>query len=114
MSCKGCRKAKRCLDAGRVDGCELYIGKDDMRECYICGSVRGIQEHHCVSGSNRKNADKYGLMVDLCVECHLNGSMAVHKCHESQLKLIRKAEMVFLGRGHTLDEWMAIFHKNWL
>lgn len=114
MSCEGCRKARKCKDYNKVDGCELYIGKDDYRECYICGGTWGIQEHHCISGSNRKNADRWGLTVDLCAECHINGRKSAHKCHETQLMLMQKAQRVFLNRGHTMDEWMEIFHKNWL
>ena len=39
--------------------------------CYLCGCNRGYQKHHCWHGTaNRKMADKEGLWVWLCNDCH--------------------------------------------
>ena len=114
MSCVGCRKIKKCADARKVDGCSLYIDKNAVRTCYMCGINRGIEEHHCLSGSNRKMSDKYGLTVDLCVYCHKDGWLAVHKNYDSKVAVIRKAQKCFLDRGHTMEEWMELFGKNYL
>ena len=37
--------------------------------CVICDSP-AIHTHHTLSGSDRKRADKYGLVVPLCGSCH--------------------------------------------
>lgn len=42
------------------------------RRCYLCGSVRDLQLHHCQHGPNRSRADEDGLTVHLCVTCHTN------------------------------------------
>ena len=39
--------------------------------CYICGSVRNLEKHHCIHGTaNRRLADEDGLTVWLCHSCH--------------------------------------------
>lgn len=44
----------------------------DRDRCFLCNR-EGIplQVHHCLHGSRRKFADKYGLTVHLCVKCHM-------------------------------------------
>ncbi len=39
--------------------------------CYICGSNRNLEIHHCIHGTaNRKLAEEDGLTVYLCHSCH--------------------------------------------
>lgn len=45
----------------------------DERVCFICGSVRDLERHHCIHGTaNRRLAEEDGLTVWLCHECHTN------------------------------------------
>jgi len=46
------------------------IQKDNR--CFLCGSTRDLQTHHCQHGYNRNKADEDGLTVRLCVLCHTN------------------------------------------
>lgn len=40
------------------------------RYCWICGTCKELENHHCWHGPNRKLADEDGLVVWLCHECH--------------------------------------------
>lgn len=59
--------------------------------------------------SNRKNAEKYGLKVWLCGECHRK----VHANRAVDLSFMQLGQHKF-EKTHTREEFMAIFGKNWL
>ena len=83
------------------------------RECHVCGRVTGLQRHHCIHGTaNRRLAEKYGLWVWLCGDCH----RAVHgrTGHELDIRLHQDAQKAFEAIQGGRDAFMAIFGKNWL
>ena len=86
---------------------------DDKKRCYLCGSTQNLQVHHCLFGNNRKKADKLGLMVYLCMDCH-TGSRGVHIVNSKGLKELQILAQKKFEETHTRDEFMEIFHKNYL
>lgn len=84
---------------------------DDRKQCFICGKrYTGLDVHHCIGGSNRKNADKYGLTVYLCRECH-------RKLHDKGLyrkELQIYAQRVFERDTGTREDFMRIFGRNYI
>ena len=43
----------------------------NIKACYLCGTIGPVEAHHCIHGTaNRRLADKDGLIVNLCPECH--------------------------------------------
>lgn len=43
----------------------------EVEKCYICGKEGPTEAHHCLHGSaNRRLAERDGLIVNLCPECH--------------------------------------------
>lgn len=90
------------------------------KACYITGyEGRGLDLHHCIHGSNRKNADKYGLTVYLQHSIH----MALHDhrppFNELDARLKREAQMAFERENpnNAFDpraDFMKIFGKNYL
>lgn len=41
------------------------------RSCFVCGSGRDIEVHHCLHGTaNRRLAEEDGLVIYLCHSCH--------------------------------------------
>lgn len=85
------------------------VQKDDSC-CFICGCNRTDHTHHIMHGtSNRKNADKWNLVVKLCEPCHTK----VHRSRVTDLMLIclgqKKFEELY---GHS--KWMEVFGKNYL
>ena len=84
-----------------------------MNYCYLCGYTDHLETHHCLSGSYRPLADKYGLTVKLCPDCHRfvhSGAGATTKrrmAAEAQRKAMD-------DNGWTLDDWLTIFSKSWI
>ena len=68
-----------------------------------------MQLHHCLHGIHRKNADKYGLTVHLCPECHI----ALHDKGEHDLELEQIGQKAF-EREYGREEFLRVFGKNWL
>lgn len=91
--------------------------------CYLCRklnkdySLKLTQEHHCLYGGtsgNRKQAEKYGLKVNLCIPHHLAGhELAVHQNEWISDYLKKDAQRVFTGYYPNLD-FRTIFGKNYL
>lgn len=82
--------------------------------CYLCGRTGKMEEHHVFFGTaNRKLSEAYGLVVPLCPDCHRNGSMAVHRCRETDLRLKRAGQRAF-EKTHSREQWMEIFGRNYL
>ena len=83
------------------------------KRCYICGSVRGLQCHHIVAGvPGRKNSEKYGLKVWLCMEHH-TGNIGVHQDINLDRYLKRIAQTEFENR-YSHEKWMEVFGRNYL
>ena len=75
--------------------------------CYLCGKYIPLQTHHLVFGRNRKLADKYGLTVDICFECH---SM-IHGNKEFMDRSKNLGQALFeFQYGH--DRWFDEFKTN--
>ena len=98
----------------------------DIKECFLCREEMnknnnfkrltsdGLECHHIMHGTaNRKISEHYGLKVWLCPEHHRTGKEAVHKCRETDLKLIEKGQKRF-ERLFSHEEWMNLFMKNYL
>lgn len=82
-----------------------------MRECHLCGRNNATEMHHMLHGPYRKKADKLGLVVPLCRDCH-------YRLHNTDKRLDRQlqreAEQTLLNRGWTREKFIAEFGKNYL
>ena len=88
----------------------------DKKECYICGTTIGLEEHHCLLGKNRSNAEKYGLKVFLC-QTHHRGTNGVHgkNGNELQNKLKVIAEVKWLKHYNcAIEDFIEVFGRNYL
>ena len=83
------------------------IPGDDPEHCFICGRYGPAHVHHCLHGSRRAAADKYGLTVHLCSRCHME--LHDHGAHDADLEEIAQAAF---EEQHTHAEFMKIFGKN--
>lgn len=91
------------------------IIQDDEKHCFVCGKP-AVHTHHCIHAPRgaRDKADKYGLTVRLCWDCH-EGTFGVHGSKGAYLdKALEKiAQKRFeLTYGHQM--WMEVFGKNYL
>lgn len=85
-----------------------------QKQCYVCGQVTNLHDHHIFFGKNRKKSEKYGMKVWLCY-LHHKGIDGVHEKygHELDLKLKKIAQRKF-EETHTREEFMKIFGRNYL
>lgn len=80
-------------------------------ECYLCGNVLRLQVHHLLHGfANRSKADRRGLWVYLCPECHNN----VHLNNELDLKLKKIAQRHYERHCGSRREFIQEFGKSYL
>ena len=80
--------------------------------CWGCGECSGLEEHHCLFGSSRQKADKYGLTVWLCADCH-RGNSGAHFNRTFDLTLKRYAQAEFEAI-YSRGLFMQTFGKNYL
>ena len=84
------------------------------KKCYLCGRISGLERHHVIHGTaNRRKAEKMGLWIWLCPECHRNGPEAVHRnaTLDRNLKKIAQKRYEYT---HTRAEWMREIGRNYI
>ena len=90
------------------------IVTDDMEHCYICGSPY-VQIHHCIHGTaNRKMADKYKLVIPLCMKHHTGSMESVHRNPDMDLKIKQIAQEAFESKKGNREDFIRIFGKSYL
>ena len=90
-----------------------------MRTCFLCGRNGcgdPLDRHHIFGGARRNLSEKYGAVVDLCHDrCHENGPGAAHRCAQTAQLLHEYGQRkVMREQGWTVDEFRAVFGKNYL
>lgn len=94
----------------------------EKKECFICRmnynveTISALHEHHIFEGTGRrKQSEKFGLKVWLCVRHHnlYNGSEAVHFNKALDLELKQLAQKKF-EETYTRDEFRKHFIKSYL
>lgn len=84
----------------------------DQDRCMICNQPYA-ELHEIFYGPLRQKSIKYKLQVRLCDKHHRNGSEAVHRNREFDIKLKRLGQLDFeVIYGH--DEFMKQFGRNYL
>lgn len=84
------------------------------RKCYICGATENLHRHHVFFGTaNRKNSEKYGMVVDLCCPHHNGSNYSVHLNHELDVWLKREFQRKF-EEEYSREEFMRVFGRNFL
>jgi hypothetical protein len=75
-------------------------------------NVKALEQHHIYAGNpDRRHSDRYGLVVDLCHECHV--IVTDEKDREFILWLKKEGQRRFEEKyGH--DEFIRIFGRNYL
>ena len=84
------------------------------KECYVCHTTIGLQDHHCLYGSaNRKVSEKYGLKVWLCREHH-TGNTGVHFNKELDTRLKQLAQTYYEEHYGDRDKFRSDFGRSYL
>jgi hypothetical protein len=83
------------------------------KKCWVCGKTRYLEEHHCMGGNpNRKNSEKYGLKIWLCLEHH-RGQTGVHN-DQTLCDFVHQVAQQAFEKEHSREEFMTIFGRNYL
>jgi hypothetical protein len=81
----------------------------------LCGSTRRIERHHIFGGALRKKSEKYGLVVDLCHNCHNESPNGVHFNKDKMLKLKQYGQLKAMREnGWSIEDFRKEFYKNYL
>lgn len=84
------------------------------KECYVCGTTYNLHEHHCIYGTaNRKQSEKYGLKVWLCLEHH-TGQRGVHHNKDLDIQLKKLAQTRFEAEYGQNIHFRDVFGKNYI
>ena len=81
----------------------------DFEHCFVCGK-QAQQWHHVMNKSDKKNSEKYGLLIPVCSKCHAK----IHDSDEGLNKEIKKIAQADFMMEHSFAAWMALFGKNYL
>lgn len=85
------------------------------RRCFLCGRTGWIEGHHIFGGPYRKKADRLGLVVDLCHECHNEPPNGVHHNREVMLDMKRYGQRrAMREQGWSVERFIKEFGKNYL
>ena len=96
------------------------IMQPDRTRCYLCGGraeyFDPLDEHHVFNADLKSKSETYGLLVSLHHnKCHIFGKEAVHQNAENNRKLKAEAQQIAMETYDlSLDDWMALFYKNYL
>lgn len=85
------------------------------KRCFICGSVRWLEEHHIFNAAYRKKSERLGLKVYLCHYCHNEPPNGIHQNRENRLALNAKVQEIAMQYyGWSTEDFIREFGKNYL
>lgn len=91
------------------------------KECYLCrlwfnrSEVKHLECHHIFGGvGRRKLSEQYGLKVWLCHKHHNEPPFGAHFSAATMGVLERAGQTAFERSGHSREEFMRKFGKNYL
>lgn len=82
----------------------------DEKECFVTGAVNRLDLHHIYAGSRRKKSDKWGCVVWLNHEVHMD-------LHQRNTALDRQLKAICQKRFEELyghEKFMDVFGKNYI
>lgn len=79
----------------------------------MCGKP-GTEWHHVFGAANRRFSEKDGLMVRLCRYCHDMTHFDPDESYKRQEDLHVKGQQAYEAAGHTREEFMQRYGRNYL
>ena len=87
------------------------IEDDQLDECYLCGRVGHMDEHHIFGGPVRSTSDRLGLVVHICRDCHRQ----VHDKVGSKMDYLhRVGQRTYEQKIGTRQEFIQDFIRSYL
>jgi 5-methylcytosine-specific restriction endonuclease McrA len=78
--------------------------------CWNCGTTEGLSEHHIYGGRNRKLSTQYGMLVDLCFDCHRKVHDEPDQLLNNKLKAWGQNQFETLHNGVS---FISVFDRNY-
>ena len=88
------------------------IIQKDTTICYKCESHLNLHWHHCIRGNKRPDAEKYGLKIRLCYNCHEGRMDSPHQSEITNKFYKQLAQTVFVKK-YGYEEYMKIFKVDY-
>ena len=88
------------------------MGTINEKKCLICHSQSNLHRHHVFQGSLRQRSEEYGMVVWLCFDHHV-GDKGVHT-HPELDRIVKQYAQRHFEKTHTREDFIEIFHKNYL
>ncbi len=83
--------------------------------CFICKRITQTENHHIFGGGSRKRADRDGLTVHLCHNCHNEAPNGVHFNKDRNDRLRRIGQIAWMRcYGKTKEDFIKAYGKNYL
>lgn len=82
----------------------------DEKECYVTGTTKDLDLHHCFHGSRRKAADKWGCWVWLNHDVHMD----LHSRNTALDKRIKAECQQRFEELYDHETFMKVFGKSYL
>lgn len=83
--------------------------------CLICGKHCNTERHHIFGGARRKKSEKYGLVVDLCHDCHNEPPNGAHFNADVMDELHKYGQRKAMEeQGWTIPDFIREFGKSYL
>lgn len=95
---------KKSNKLAKLERNRFSVFTDNLKKCYFCPNS-AIEKHEILAGSNRQNSMRYGYVLPVC-RFH-------HDRIQYDLEWKKKCQRHF-EQTHTREEWISIFHKNYL
>ena len=90
---------------------ESIIIGTERGTCFICGRMCQTHKHHVFGAYNRKRAERDGLFVYLCPECH----RMVHSDYMANVSLKEMAEIAWLDTNQkNINDFIAEYGRNYI
>lgn len=83
-------------------------------KCFLCQQAIGTQTHHIFGGLNRGHSEQDGLTVRLCAKCHDDVHFSPTMSGPLMKALHRLGQTQYEATGHTREEFMKRYGKNYL
>lgn len=83
--------------------------------CFITGTTRDLDLHHCIHGPNRKKADKDGLTVYLNHDVHMCLHAHQKPFGDLDAKLKKRAQKAYMEHyGATVEDFIREYGRSYL
>lgn len=84
-------------------------------QCWLCGKSGPTERHHIFGGALRQKSERYGLVLDLCHDCHNEPPDGVH-FNAANMQFVRREgqRMAMRENGWDVEDFRREFYKNYL